>query len=459
MNRHTMRNTQSIHISTADYPRAPLLIFVIFLVWVWGRYIEIGVRGGGLLGAVRFEFTIGTLLILLCLPVLAATPLSIMRSKYVICGITLLLVTMVVQIPFAARPSLAQGIFVDRVVKFAFLTVFIAVLVRSPKAMMWFVVVWMVSIFWITAESVRGLLSGSLVWQNQGISRLHGAVPIYFHPNSLAGVSMGAVPFIVFLWPVWRRWWQRFALLALLVTSMVCVIFSGSRTAYVAILSFLVFWFVRSRHKVRWLVLALVLTPIALIALPQEYKDRFQTIGAEEEDGSTIARKQILRDAWDVFLDNPGGVGLGCFPVVRAVRFGRSQDTHNLYLEVATNLGIQGFLVFMFFVGAMMTGSFSAYRAYQRQVESLRRIQLAALPRAMLTALKVHRANLEFLKAVANATAGFIFIRLVLGGFGMDLYEIYWWFGAGITISLVELIDRTSQRTRSFNVAQGNSTV
>lgn len=446
-----------MRIARADYHQAPQLIFAIFLVWVWGWYIQIGVRGGGFLGAIRFEFLVGTILILLCLPVLTAMPLSIERSKHVLVGIALLLLAIVVQIPFAARPSLARTIFEDRVIKFAFLTFFVAVLVRSPRAMMWFLGIWMLSILWITLESVRGLVSGALVWQNQGVMRLHGAVPIYQHPNSLAGVSMGAIPFIVFLWSVWRRWWHRVALLALLTTSMACVVYSGSRTSYVAFLAFLIFWFIRSRRKVRWLVIALVVTPLALIALPQQYKDRFQSIGAKEEDGSTIARKQITRDAWDIFLNNPGGVGVGCFPVVRAMKFGRSQDTHNLYLEVATNLGIQGFVVFVFFVGAMMTGYFTAYGAYQRQIATLSRIRLAELPAALRPHFKAHYADLEFLKAVANATAGFIFIRLVLGGFGMDLYEIYWWFGAGIAISLIELLEQTSRRTQAFKLAQGNS--
>ena len=448
---------QAMQMATAHYQKAPLLIFATFLVWVWGRYIEIGVRGGGILGTIRFEFLVGTILILLCIPVMTGMPLSIDRSKHVVLGISMLLLAMIVQVPFAAQPWLARSIFEDRVIKFAFLTFFIAVLVRSPRAMMWFLAVWMISILWITVESVRGLISGALVWQNQGVMRLHGAVPIYEHPNSLAGVSMGAIPFIVFLWPIWRRWWMRLALLALLTTSITCVLYSGSRTSYLGFLSFLVFWLMRSRRKFRWLIIALIVTPVALMVLPQQYKDRFQTIGAKEEDGSTRARKQITHDAWAIFMENPGGVGVGCFPVVRELRFGRNQDTHNLYLEVATNLGIQGFVVFMFFVGAIMIGYYKSYAAYQSQIMTLRLMRIIGFPVAMRPHIRAHLANLELLKAVANATAGFIFIRLVLGIFGMDLYEIYWWFGAGIAISLIGMIEPTSQRTRSFTLAQGNA--
>ena len=42
----------------------------------------------------------------------------------------------------------------------------------------------------------------------------------------------------------------------------------------------------------------------------------------------------------------------------------------------------------------------------------------------------------RFLAACARATIAFIYARLFLGLFGMDTYEIYWWFAAGITMSL-----------------------
>lgn len=443
----------STGLAWPSYFRPPLLVFALFLVWVWARYIQIGVRGGGILGKVRFEFVAGSALVLLCLWVLMSAPLAISRSRAVAIGISLLFVTMVIQVPFAANPGYAETIFMDRVIKFAFLALFIAALVRSPQGMSFFLAVFLVSVFWITQESVRGLVSGALVWQNQGIMRLHGAVPIYAHPNSLGGVAMGAVPYVVFMWGVWRRLWQRAALLALAGSSMLCVLYSGSRTSYVAMLSFLVFWFARSRHKVRWLVIGAVAAPLALAVLPEEYIERFRTIGAAEEDGSQTARKVIMNDAWIIFTENPAGVGLSCFPFVRHARFGRAQDTHNLYLEVATNLGVQGLVAFFLFVGAMMAGFFNAHRRFDLQAAALARMRISGTSPGFRRKLKQHRRDLQFLMAVADATAGFIFVRLVLGLFGMDLYEVYWWFGAGICIALLELVRGTRARTRVLGVA------
>lgn len=48
--------------------------------------------------------------------------------------------------------------------------------------------------------------------------------------------------------------------------------------------------------------------------------------------------------------------------------------------------------------------------------------------------------DLEIIEAVALAITGFIVVRLTLGMFGMDLYEIYWWFAMGVTFSLYSML-------------------
>ena len=47
--------------------------------------------------------------------------------------------------------------------------------------------------------------------------------------------------------------------------------------------------------------------------------------------------------------------------------------------------------------------------------------------------------NLKILEASALAVYLFIIARLTLGLFGMDLYEIYWWFAGGLTIAIFNI--------------------
>lgn len=435
------------------YTEHAWLVFGPFLIFVVDRYMQWGVRRA-IFRIIRSEFTLGLLLTIACSSLLIVQRPDLGRAKMIIIMIACLFAAMIIQVPFAADQLNAQNIFVDRVAKFACLTFFMMVLVQSPRRLTYFLYAFLFSCFYITQESVRGLISGGLVWENQGVMRLHGAVPIYSHPNSLAGLAMGAVPFVVFLFPVWHRWFQRCALLALLATSMTCILYSGSRTSYVGFLAFLIYWFGVSRRKTRWLTFALVLGAAGLAVIPQQYKDRFLSIGShsaagtDSGDSSRASRIQIQKDALEIFLENPAGVGVGSFPVVRMAKFGRFQDTHNLYLEVATNLGIQGLIVFLALVGTVLHSYRKAYRSFREQQDRVARaLQVEPDDEPRRVRLVGHMRDLDLLLAVCRAAGGFVFVRLVLGVFGMDLYEIYWWFAAGLAICLLNMTLPTLEAT------------
>lgn len=435
---------------TMRYEKIVWPVFAIFLIFILARYMQWGARKE-FLAAIRIEFLTGGAVIALSLMQMTAIRGITRTSRNVFIAIFALLAIIAVQVPFAANRPLANDIFVDRVFKFAMLAFLVAVQVRSPTSMRWFVGAFLLSMFWITQESVRGLISGGLVWQNQGIMRLHGAVPMYAHPNSLGGVSASVIPFCVFLIIGIKTWWLRMALVGLIITATICVIYSGSRTAYVGYLSFIVGWFLVSRNKKRWITLAVAIGVAGLAVLPQEYKERFLSIGGEEAEGSSKeARLQIIDDAVQVFLQNPGGVGVASFPTVRQQMFGRIQDTHNLYLEVATNLGIQGLAVFLAFVVIVAR---SLWVARSRVDMALARLKsLGVHERQAVSGRTIRREvnDAEFLKACATATFFFLTIRLVVGIFGMDLYEIYWWFAAGMAITLNEVTEVLVRRTAAL---------
>lgn len=430
------------------YPEANVFFFLVFLAFVVARYIQINERMD-ILKTVRFEFLLGLASVIMAIAQMSSNRPDLGRSRHVLAGISLLFVCTITQIPFAADPPTAQMVFSDRVFKFSMLTFLIIVLVRSPRYMQWFIATFLFSIFYITLESTQGLISGGLVWENQGVMRLHGAVPIYTHPNSLGGVALGTLPFVLFLWSEWRRWYYRAAMLAASATSLVCVIYSGSRTAYVGLIGLTLWMFYVSTRKARFAVRMAVIGTLVIMVVPHQYIERFQSIGGHEKAGnSKNTRIEILRDAVTILAENPLGVGVASFPAKRTERFGRSQDTHNLYLEVATNLGVQGLLIFFYFVGAMLYTLKKEKDAFQAQ---LRRLAAAARSPGsagpLRRAMGRHYRDVKFLVAVTDATGGFIAARLVVGLFGMDLYEIYWWFGAGITISLAGLVNRTRARS------------
>jgi len=439
-----MTTTDSL---TIDYPSQSQAVLLLFCGYVVIWYLQIGDRIP-FLGAIRFEFIYAALLIGI---MFLSTSFSSIESpilKYVI----LFFICLLIEIPFSYDLKMSWTIFIDRVLKFSFMAIFIAAFVRTPKHLVYFLGAFLLACLKMGQEGFIGQITGGLVWQNQGVMRLHGPTPLYAHPNSFSGMALGTVPFIYYLFPIVHRW-VKAVLIIMLVFAINIILFTGSRTGYVAFFFFVLFVFLRSKTKMKFLMYALIIGVICIPMVPQDYIERFHSIftGKEKEGHSYEARKEILKDAWQIFLDHPLGVGVAAFPAVRKATFGRGQDTHNLYLEVATNLGVQGFIIFIFFIFNMMKMLNGITRGAYKQLQIMEeRIALVNNAEGIARDMVKHISDLKLIYATGSAVFMFLVIRLALGLFGMDLYEIYWWFALGLTISLYNINIYAQRRTEAL---------
>jgi len=434
--------------SQVEYPYVPMWALVIFCGYVIIWYLQIGYRVPAL-GAIRFEFIYAAFLSIIAIATGGLAQLSSPLIKY--CA--LLLLCMFIQVPFSYDVTTSWTVFFDRVVKFAFMALFIVSFVRSPRDLIFFLGAFLLACLKMGQEGFWGQVTGGLVWQNQGIMRLHGATPLYEHPNSFAGMALGTLPFIYYLFPLANRW-IKIVLLVLFGFSMLIVLFTGSRTGYVALCFIILFIIVRSKNRIKVLAVLTAVSLIAIPLVPDQYTERFHSIftGRDREGQSTEMRKEILQDAWQIFKSHPFGVGVSAFPAIRLETYGRSQDTHNLYLEVATNLGIQGFIVFALFIIQMILTLHRVEKSTFSQRISLEGF-LARSPPSLskhLLSIESHIADLRLLQYTCIAITMFITIRLALGLFGMDLYEIYWWFAFGLTITVYHMNDIAYKKTENM---------
>lgn len=420
------------------FPHVPAIFTFLFCLYVVQWYTEFGIRSP-FLGAIRFEFLLGSLLVVIAALFHAPRPEGRRPSTPI--GIACLYGAMLLSFVFTVDFHLSWTIFVDRVVKFSMMALFIATFVRAPGHLR----VFYGSVFlaWLRIGQVafRGQITGGLVWESQGIMRLHGEGGSRLaHPNSLAGFGVGNLPYIYALVPVVGWVARGFLLLQLLFVTNI-IIFTGSRTGYVAVFAVAIAVYFRSRARKQYLLWATIAVAISVFLVPQQYRERFSTIfsGQEREGSSRETRIQILVDAVTVFKENPLGVGVGGFPVVRERRFGRTQDTHNLYLEVLTNLGIQGGIAFLVFLSTLFADLRFATRRTLEQLKRVTRLQTLTATRAEQEALETTRRDLELMRASCVGTSLFLVARLALGMFGMDLYEIYWWFASGQVIAVFEM--------------------
>jgi len=424
-------------------------VFLLFLGYMMYMYLQGGVRWP-VLGQIRFEFLMG--IVLVPLAVVAVGRRSVSQEKPVVGWSFALLGTMLIMVALSHFPAFSWDVFWNRGVKFAAYGLCIAAFVSSPRALRWFLAAFLLAFFKMGLEGLLGTITGSLIWQNQEIPRLHGTTPSYEHPNSFSGTQLGVLPYLYFLYPLLPRFWKILAIVQLILCANV-IMRTGSRTGYLgfvaAMLSFIWLAKKRARAAIVTVLIALMVVPM----IPSDYVGRFSSIFEDKSevgaDTSIGKRKEILEDATEVFLSHPFGIGVGAFPLVRNELFGRKQDTHNLYLEVATNMGIQGIIVFIGFVSSIWAALSRVRRRLQRHLEVLSGLGLRG------EAITAHTADIQMMLACAKATWAFLIIRLVLGAFGMDMYEIYWWFMAGLAVALLRLASAAERQTLALAKAEG----
>ncbi len=67
-----------------------------------------------------------------------------------------------------------MDVFIDRIVKFSCMALFIAAFVRNPLSLRLFMGMSFLSCLKIGQEAFIGKIRGTMVWQNQGVMRLNG---------------------------------------------------------------------------------------------------------------------------------------------------------------------------------------------------------------------------------------------------------------------------------------------
>lgn len=400
--------------------RGSLLSYLVGF-YVFAFYLEIQHRIN-FLEAIRFQFSYGAVVGALCLHKYLTDNTRAPTLNSVTKTVFLLIFIMGIYTVFSMDIEESIKVYNDRVIKFALISFFIYSGTSKIEDLR--VILAFILLAWLKMglEGFIGWHSGSLVWENQGIPRLHGSTSMYGHPNSFSGFAVGCLPFASLLLMCVKNRILQLGLLAILGFSLLIIVTTGSRTGYVAVVLGSLYLFSQLKTSKSKIFIFMLLSMIAaMIFVPSEYKERFNSIfsGEEKEGHSSERRMEIIEDAIVIYKKYPLGIGLQAFPKVRDNMFGRSQNTHNLYLEVLTNIGPIGFIVFSIFVFKLITLNTQNIKT--------------------LASHQIENINKEFLINLSKATIGYILMRLLLGLFGMDLYEIYWWVALGLTLAITKL--------------------
>lgn len=402
------------------------MLFYLVLAYIVVFYSQPGARVPAL-ESLRIEFILGTVILVGIWLTRPTQPTDTPAGSRLNGAIVCLFLAMVLSMP--GSHWLGRSIQTIVVVLKGFaLYVMIVSTVDTERKLKQFVWVYLSMVLLIVGEPFLGMFLGTAHYDShRGYDKLMGETGLWAHPNSLGGFAAGNLAFLYYLFRGETSWVRRTVILGIAVASLGTIIFTGSRTAYVGVVGVAIAIWLISRGKMWNLLLATVILAVTWFAAPQVYKDQFLTIkqadqvvmGEESRPRDSMAERwEIIEDAWVIFWENPIlGVGVDAFSTARGAKFDRWQDTHNLYLQVLTNLGILGGIAFAMVIYHM-----------------IRNLRMAK------SALKdVRGEESQWLHMLGSGIVVFVAARLIVGMFGMDLYENYWWLAGGLSVVTLRL--------------------
>jgi len=279
-------------------------------------------------------------------------------------------------------------------------------------------VLWlMVGLFaWFAGSALIAYAHGQISLQER-IGRAEGINSMAGGPNELAGLILALLPFLIALLRSTHSILIRLLLLACGSLGLAALVLTGARTGMLALIIVGAYYVLRSRLKIVWFLACVALACIIWIGMPQAYRDRYLTVkqyaSGGKLDASNELRLRVWKAGWRMLLDHPVlGVGAGQFPTAYGTSYvGVAHvawmNPHNLFLQVACELGVVGLIVFIYFVIQIVK-------------------QIRHLPRRESSPL----VELNF--QVATACAAMLIALMTISVVSHTLYRPYWYLLGGL---------------------------
>jgi putative inorganic carbon (hco3(-)) transporter len=290
----------------------------------------------------------------------------IARINAEVVGVLALGAVIVFTTPFSFWPGGSLSLFSDVYVKIILIFALMMSTITTPKRLTQ--MTWLIILIcgYLSVRGIYDYLRGVNLMEG---NRLRGAVGGFMeNPNDLA------MNLIVFMAPALmivfhdRRAFRRVVAAGLVLVMAVAIVLTKSRAGFIGIGAMglvVVYYAMRERPAIVFALLlaGIVATPV----MPSSFWDRMASITNPDEDqtGSRQQRIQLFKQGLQVFAENPiTGIGAGQFVNYDGdMMVERWRVTHNVWLQVAAELGIFGFAAFAFLVWRAFTSCFDARRA------------------------------------------------------------------------------------------------
>ncbi|MBO1224095.1 MAG: O-antigen ligase family protein [Candidatus Scalindua sediminis] len=196
-----------------------------------------------------------------------------------------------------------------------------------------------------------------------------GAYSFFGHPNGLAGYVNLIIPVLFGMLMTSVFLWERIALGAFTVLSIMSWFLAFSRSAWISlILAMIIIFFLTKVKKRVAILLAMLFVIFAITFLSSNITDDFQDrLGLQEVEG----RAMFYPIGFNMVKDDLiFGIGVGNYPLLikkfTNMRFLVQNDLHCLYLQMFVEAGLMGLCAFVFWLACISKYLMSALKSLEK---------------------------------------------------------------------------------------------
>jgi O-antigen ligase len=279
--------------------------------------------------------------------------LPVSRVTPELVGVCALGVLIILLAPFSIWMGGAIGMFKDLYVKVLLIFLLMVNVLTSPRRIERLTWLLIVASGYIGFRAVLDYARGVNLVEN---GRVQGSIGgIFKNPNDLALNMVSLLPLALCIAMAPGRPARRLLAAACGFFMLGAVVASHSRSGTVGLAAMILVLACMAIRQRPGLVLGGALVAVlSLPLLPASYWHRLSSItdSSQDETGSREARETLLRESTQAFVENPlTGVGAGQFknwnPEGRVEPW---RESHDVFLQVAAELGLGGLLVFLFLI-------------------------------------------------------------------------------------------------------------
>ncbi|WP_426320408.1 putative O-glycosylation ligase, exosortase A system-associated [Pseudoduganella sp. R-43] len=235
----------------------------------------------------------------------------------------------------------------NKVVKIMLMTLVVAMLVRTRRDIE--MVVWAI----VVSLGFYGVKGGLFTIRSAGAYRVWGPTGTFIEGNNeIALALIMVVPLMLFLGGLITSKWGKRAMWAAAGLCVLAALGSYSRGAAVALAAMLGFLWLKSQEKLKLGALMVVLAPLALVFMPEQWHSRIDTINTYEQDSSAMGRINAWKMAINLANDHPlFGGGYQIYNKFIFQLYAPNPDdihaAHSIYFQVLGEHGYVGLALFL----------------------------------------------------------------------------------------------------------------